>query len=329
MQLSYFDFIKKPEITTANKLFIITGDEPLQRHNIIEKITTSFKNKSYEISRHDLTEQNHNVLYHEADSLSLFAMDKLIQFNLEKPPLKSLQQALTENILKPSDNVYLLMFSGIKKQTLTTKWFQSLAYDATHIHIYQPNISNAINIINYELEQSNLSLDRDAVQILAQKTEGNLIATKQILKLLSRQNISSFDAHTIKPFLHEHASFDVFDLSDAILMRQRVKALNILNSILNEKDKPPLILWTIKKELRILSQLQATQQTYHQKIFKDNNIWASKQKFYSSLANEIDKETISNNLKRCLEIDLCIKGAVTGNVSLKLNEAVLDLVINQ
>ncbi len=151
-------------------------------------------------------------------------MDKLVQFSLENLQ-KSLQQALVENILKPSDNVYLLIFNGMKKQTLTTKWFQSLAQEATHIHIYQPNIANAINIINHELEQSSLSLDREAVQVLAQKTEGNLIATKQILKLLSRQDTSSFDAQTIKPFLHEHASFDVFDLSDAILMRQKSKSL--------------------------------------------------------------------------------------------------------
>ena len=325
MQLSYFDFIKEPEIT-ASKLFIVTGDEPLQRHNVVEKIVTAFKDKSYEISRHDLTEPNHNELYHEADSLSLFTMDKLVQYSFEKPPQKSLQKALVENILKPSDNVYLLIFNGIKKQTLTTKWFQSLATDATHIHIYQPNISNAINIINHELDQSNLSLDREAIQILAQKTEGNLIATKQILKLLSRQDTMSFDAQTIKPFLHEHASFDVFDLSDAILMRQKAKALNVLNSILNEKDKPPLILWTIKKELRIVSQLQATAQTYHQKIFKDNNVWVSKQKFYSSLANRLNKETISQNLKRCLDIDLCIKGAIKGNIPLKLNEVIFDLV---
>lgn len=325
MQLSYFDFIKKTEITD-NKLFIVTGDEPLQRHNVVEKIITVFKDKNYEITRHDLTEQNHNALYHEADSLSLFAMDKLVQYSFEKPPQKSLQQALVENILKPSDNIYLLIFNGMKKQTLATKWFQNLTQNATHIHIYQPNISNAINIINYELEQSGLSLDREAVQLLAQKTEGNLIATKQILKLLSRQDTSSFDAQSIKPFLHEHSSFDVFDLSDAILMQQKTKALNVLNSILNEKDKPPLILWTIKKELRILSQLQATQITYHQKIFKDNNVWASKQKYYSSLINKLNSEIISINLKRCLDIDLCIKGAAKGNISLKLNEVILNLI---
>ena len=35
-------------------------------------------------------------------------MDKLVQYSFEKPPQKSLQKALVENILKPSDNVYLL-----------------------------------------------------------------------------------------------------------------------------------------------------------------------------------------------------------------------------
>lgn len=36
MQLSYFDLLKKNDLTEY-KLFIITGDEPLQKHNVIEK----------------------------------------------------------------------------------------------------------------------------------------------------------------------------------------------------------------------------------------------------------------------------------------------------
>ncbi|AIT09753.1 DNA polymerase III subunit delta [Candidatus Francisella endociliophora] len=323
MELSYFDLIKKNDLTNY-KFFIVTGDEPLQRHNIIEKITNQFKAKNYEISHHDLTEQNLDVLYNETDSLSLFAMDKFIQFNFEKPPQKKLQQALVEKLLHDDENVYLLVFNGMKKQNTSAKWFQSLEHKAIHTRIFQPNLNNAINIINHEAQEIGLTISREAVQLLAQKTEGNLIATKQILKLLSRQETKSFDENTIRPFLHEHANFDVFDLSEAILTQQKPKALTILNSILNENDKPPLILWALKKELRILSQLKNTSPTYHQKIFKDNNIWPSKQKFYSSLANKISLEKISTGLQNCLETDLYIKGAKKGNIQLKLNEIVFN-----
>ncbi|MDE5039631.1 DNA polymerase III subunit delta, partial [Francisella tularensis subsp. holarctica] len=83
---------------------------------------------------------------------------------------------------------------------------------AIHIRIFKPNLDNAINIIDYETQQLCLSLTKEATQLLALKTEGNLIATKQILKLLSRQDIRVFDENTIRPFLHEHANFDVFDI---------------------------------------------------------------------------------------------------------------------
>lgn len=324
MQTNYLDFIKKPDISNI-KTFVISGDEPLQRFNAIEKITDSFKNKGFEIVRHDLTEQKHDSLYDEADSLSLFAMDKLVQFNIEKPPQKNLQKALIENLTKSSDNVYILVFHGLKKQTLSAKWFQSITNNAEHIHIYQPNFQASINIIKHEITQTNLKLNDNAIALLAQKTEGNLIVTKQILKLLSRQNENNFDEVNIRPFLHEHASFDVFDLSDAILMQQKAKALTILNNILIENDKPPLVLWTLKKELRILSQLKATQNTYYQKIFKDNNIWASKQKYYSSLINKINLSTITNALEKCLDADLYIKGAKKGNIKLTLNEITYSL----
>lgn len=88
MELSYFDLLKKNDLT-AYKLFIITGDEPLQKHNTIEKITNAFKAKNFEISYHDLSEQNIDVLYNEVDSLSLFSIDKFIQFNFDKPPQKN------------------------------------------------------------------------------------------------------------------------------------------------------------------------------------------------------------------------------------------------
>lgn len=322
MELSYFDLIKKNDLTDYN-FFIVTGDEPLQRHNIIDKITSQFKTKGYEISQHDLTEQNLDVLYNETDSLSLFAIDKFIQFNFEKPPQKKLQQALVDKLLNDDENVYLLIFNGMKKQNISAKWFQSLEHKAIHTRIFQPNINNATNIINHEAQDMGLSLSREAVQILAQKTEGNLIATKQILKLLSRQDTKNFDENNIRPFLHEHANFDVFDLSEAILSQNKSKSLKILNSILTENDKPPLVLWALKKELRILSQLKNTNPSYHQKIFKDNNIWASKQKFYNSFANRVTHEKISQGLEKCLETDLCIKGAKKGNIQLKLNEIVL------
>ncbi|APC90887.1 MULTISPECIES: DNA polymerase III subunit delta [Francisella] len=324
MELSYFDLLQKNDLT-AYKLFIITGDEPLQRHNAIEKIINQFKAKSYEINYQDLNEQNIDVLYNEVDSLSLFTINKFIQFNFDKPPQKKLQQALVDKLINDDDNVYLLVFSGMKKQNTTVKWFQSLEHKAIHIRIFQPNLDNAINIINYETQQVGLNLTKEATQLLALKTEGNLVATKQIIKLLARQNSQVFDENTIRPFLHEHASFDVFDLSEAILSQHKSKALKILNSILNENDKPPLVLWALKRELRILSQLKNTQATYHQKIFKDNNIWSAKQKFYTSLANKLSSKKISAGLEKCLDTDLCIKGARKGNIQLKLNEIVFDI----
>ncbi|APA82196.1 DNA polymerase III subunit delta [Francisella tularensis] len=324
MELSYFELLQKNDLT-AYKLFIITGDEPLQKHNTIEKITNAFKAKNFEISYHDLSEQNIDVLYNEVDSLSLFSIDKFIQFNFDKPPQKKLQQTLVDKLINDDDNVYLLVFSGMKKQNTTAKWFQSLEHKAIHIRIFQPNLDNAINIIDYETQQLGLSLTKEATQLLALKTEGNLIATKQIIKLLSRQDSRVFDENTIRPFLHEHANFDVFDLSEAILSQHKSKALKILNSILNENDKPPLVLWALKRELRILSQLKNTQITYHQKIFKDNNIWPAKQKLYTSLANKLSPEKISAGLEKCLDTDLCIKGARKGNIQLKLNEIVFDI----
>lgn len=325
MEINYFDFIKKIDIDSY-KIFIVTGDEPLQKHNVIEKVIDTFKNKSFEVTRHEISDQSHECLYHEADSLSLFAMDKLIQYTMEKPPQKSLQQGLMDNILKPSDNVYLLVFNNLKKQSLSTKWFKSLEQNSLHVHIYQSNMSSAINIIKNEISNlDGLTLSNEAIQILAQKTEGNLIATNQILKLLHRQNTLSFDEQTIRPFLHEHSSYDVFDLSDAILHNQRAKALNILNSILVENDKPPLVLWMIKRELRIISQLQSIDFSYHQKIFKTNNIWASKQKYYSSMANRVSMDEVSKNLEECLKVDLCIKGAQKGNIKLMLNEIIFHI----
>ncbi|GAB4222867.1 MAG: DNA polymerase III subunit delta [Francisella sp.] len=325
MELNYFDILQKQDIS-AYRFFIITGDEPLQKYNSIEKITNQFKKNGYEIICHDLNENNIEILYHEADSLSLFSVDKFIHFNFDKPPQKKLQQALVDKLINDNDNVYLLVFSGMKKQNLDSKWFQSLEQKAIHIKIFQPNLENATKIINHEAKQLGLILTPEAIQLLALKTEGNLIAAKQIIKLLSNQNTQNFDENSIRPFLYDHANFDVFDLSDTIISQNKDKALKILNNLLNENDKAPLILWAIKKDLRILYQLNSTPISNHHKIFKDNNIWSSKQKFYISLANKIDIQKISQALKKCFDTDLCIKGAKKGNVKLKLNEIVFDIL---
>ncbi|MDE4990390.1 DNA polymerase III subunit delta, partial [Francisella tularensis subsp. holarctica] len=87
-------------------------------------------------------------------------IDKFIQFNFDNPPQKKLQQPLVDKLINDDDNVYLLVFSGMKKHNTSAKWFQSLEHKAIHIRIFQPNFDNAINIIDYETQQLGLSLTK-------------------------------------------------------------------------------------------------------------------------------------------------------------------------
>ncbi|WP_176518450.1 DNA polymerase III subunit delta, partial [Pseudomonas faucium] len=109
---------------------------------------------------------------------------------------------------------------------------------------------------NQRLAQAGLSAQREAVDRMAARVEGNLLAAAQeIEKLKLLAEGSQITVETVQAAVADSARFDVFGLVDAILNGEATHALRMLEGLRGEGVEPPVILWALARELRLLAGL--------------------------------------------------------------------------
>ena len=86
--------------------------------------------------------------------------------------------------------------------------------------------------------------------------EGNLLAAAQeIEKLKLMADEGQITVETVQAAVADSARFDVFGLTDAILNGEAAHALRMLEGLRGEGVEPPVILWALSRELRLLANL--------------------------------------------------------------------------
>jgi DNA polymerase-3 subunit delta len=149
----------------------------------------------------------------------------------------------------------------------------------------------------------NINITEEAIHLLAEKTEGNLLATSQelmkLVLLFPSQDISIED---MEESISNASKFGIFDLSNSLLTGNKQRTVRIIETLKAEGTQPPLILWALSKEINNLY-----------KVIEDGsskNIWGPR--YYLDLlsdkANKMPRAKITKSLKDIAEIDAAIKG---------------------
>ncbi len=86
--------------------------------------------------------------------------------------------------------------------------------------------------------------------------EGNLLAAAQeIEKLKLMAEGGQITVETVQAAVADSARFDVFGLTDAVLKGEPAHALRMLEGLRGEGVEPPVILWALARELRLLANI--------------------------------------------------------------------------
>src|SRR6185295_5028938 len=95
-----------------------------------------------------------------------------------------------------------------------------------------------------------LTLDDDAVRVIVERTEGNLLAAQQELeKLRLLASGKPIDLAAAQAGIGDSARYDVFQLGEAALGADLPRALRILAGLRSEGVEPTLALWSLSREI--------------------------------------------------------------------------------
>jgi len=320
-------------------VYIVSGDEPLLAQESIDTLRRAAWENGFSQRELFHFEGNHqhfdwNPLINEANSLSLFADRKILEVRIAsgKPGDKG-SKALCEicDNLSP-DNLLLLVLPKLDRGAQNSKWMKTLESAGAHIQVWPITGAQLPRWIQQRLHQAGIEANTEAVQILADRVEGNLLAAVQEiekLKLLALDG--SVDAQRMSSVVADSARYDLFEFVDQILRGDAQSAARSLRGLQNEGTDSMPVLWSITRELRILlvASEQIEQGAHSDSALKSAGVWDKRIPLFRGALRRLRPAYLRMLLYQAGAIDRSIKGQRKGDIWDELTTLVLSMAGSQ
>jgi DNA polymerase-3 subunit delta len=316
---------------TLLPVYLVSGDEPLLVQETCDNIRAACKQAGFnnrEVYEAD-KKFDWQLLLDANNSLSLFGDRKLIELRLPGKPGTQGSKALVEFAGNTSpDNVLLITTGKLDKASQQTKWVKTLENLGALIQVWPVDAQHLPRWINQRMKSVGINASRDAIQLLADRVEGNLLAASQeIEKLRLRGSDATVDTETIAAIVSDNARYDIFQLTDMALAGDASASLKMLNSLKAEGTEPTVLLWSLSRELRSLSKIASkmTQGTSINSALKQERVWDRRQPLIRNALSRLNGKRLNRLIERAGLIDHGIKGLRKANVWDELRELILQL----
>ncbi len=241
-------------------VYLVTGDEPLLVQESCDLIRAQARASGF--TEREVYQVDNNLDWrrpHESiQSVSLFAERKIIELQVPAKITEPAAQFILAFCSKPpEDNLLLIRCGRLDKKALSTKWAKALDEIGVIIQIWPVELAQLPRWIEQRLQQRGLSIDPDALQLLTERVEGNLLAAHQEvekLRVLSDQSHLTLDE--VNRCVVDSARYSLFDLVDECLKGDTAHALRMLNGLRAEGVEPVLVIWALARETRSLDGLR-------------------------------------------------------------------------
>jgi len=254
-----------------------------------------------------------NLLLASGNDLSLFAERKLIDLRLHTAKVEDeARKTLLEYLHNPNpDNLLLLTSAKVDKASQSTKWFKQLEEKALFCAIWPPNEQQLPQWIRQRLQKLGMDADTEALQLLAEKVEGNLLAAAQeVEKLRILSNTDQLDAATVMQVVADSSRFNVIALTDACLSGNSERALKILSHLEAEGEECLGLTFMVCRELRALSAMLADLEQGHNLngVLQNHRVWSSRTQMVTGALQRHSQRSLLALLERARRVDQSVKG---------------------
>ncbi|MGB1409246.1 DNA polymerase III subunit delta [Alloalcanivorax venustensis] len=242
-------------------VYLVAGDEPLQQDECLDALRASARQKGFD-ERHRFSADtgiDWNALLNESQSMSLFGGRRILELVLlEKRPDKAGSQILRDLLDHPNDDTLILIRCSRldRRKDWNSAWVKAVEKVGAVVEIWPVEGKQLQHWLRDRLAGLKLTIDDDALELLIQRSEGNLLAAAQeVDKLALLATDGRVDAATVQQAVGDSSRYTPFDLTDATSGGDANRALRILRTLRAEGVEAPVVLWALGREIRALDAL--------------------------------------------------------------------------
>ncbi len=299
-------------------LYVIAGDEPLLSGELADAVRAAARKQGFD-ERESHTVVNANQFdwagcFGGLDNLSLFATRKIVELRLPNgKPGREGGAALTALAGDPpQDHLFLIHLPKLDGNTRKTKWVTTLENNGVWVDVRAPEPAALPGWLRDRARQAGVTLETDAAQSLAARTEGNLLAAQQELDMLALlMPGETITAAHIAGAVADGARFDVYQLADAAVGQNAKRALRILHGLRREGTADALISWVLTREAMRLFDIwiEMRNGAAFGAAMRKHRIWDKQQPAYQRALRAHNQASIEAMAQRAGVTDRAVKGA--------------------
>jgi DNA polymerase III subunit delta len=237
--------------------YLISGDEPLLTGEAADAVRARARTAGFTEREVHFLERGSDWddVRASAGNLSLFGSRRLLEVRLPsgRPGVAGNNALLSLLERDDPDTLLLVLTPRLDRDAQAAQWLRVLDSRGGWVQVWPLEAGKLVGWLRGRCRHLELDIGEEALALIAERTEGNLLAAHQELeKLRLLAPTGTLTPDTVLAAVADSARFDVFRLSEAVLEGEAARALRVLAGLRSEGTEPTLVLWALTKALRDL-----------------------------------------------------------------------------
>jgi DNA polymerase-3 subunit delta len=301
-------------------IYVVFGDETLLVLETVDRIWRAAREAGFTERTVLAVERSFDwsVLAGVAQSMSLFGDRQLVELRIPGgKPGKDGAEALRALAAAANPDVLVIVtLPRLDAATQKSAWFSALAQAGVAVRVDPVERSALPAWVGARLAAQGQrvaagEVGRRALQFIAERVEGNLLAAHQeIQKLGLLFPPGMLDEAQIHDAVLNVARYDVFKLNEAMLAGDTARLARMVDGLRGEGEAPVLVLWAMTEEIRMLLRVRrglaagkalAT-------LVRENRVFGPRERLVGPAAQRLDAAVLERALAVAAQLDRQVKG---------------------
>jgi DNA polymerase III subunit delta len=235
-------------------VYLVSGDEPLLATEAADAIRARARALGFSEREVHVLDRgtDWDAVRAAAGTLSLFAARRIIELRLPtgKPGVTGGRALASLAASAGADTLILILTGRLDRESQSAEWVRAVESRGGWVQVWPIAADRMLSWLEARCRELGLQADRGALEVLAARTEGNLLAARgelEKLKLLACERVT---AERVLAAAGDSARFSVGELSEALESGEIARALRVLDGLKAEGTELPLVLWAVVRALR-------------------------------------------------------------------------------